>query len=101
MAHWQAADAKIHEIGKQLTAYDFGPYLVHVVGQNDGAVFTYPDAFVVKWEDWFLVFTEHYLYHRYHKDEAWVYQYKRADIVLADDWQPNPESVRYLAEQGS
>jgi hypothetical protein len=99
MASWQEAERKVEEIGNQLTAYDFGDYLVHVVNVDDGAVFTYPDAFVLKWEDWFLVFTEHYLYHRYHEDDHFVVQYKHADIQALEDWKPCPDSVKYFASR--
>jgi hypothetical protein len=79
------AQAKLAEIGKQLTAASFGKYMVAVIA-SDGSVFTYRYAFVVSYGGWFLVFTEHHGYHIYGDDEQ-VFYYKLKRIPAWRDAQ--------------
>jgi hypothetical protein len=49
--------------------------LVVVKPHMDGSSFTFSDAFILSWNDWYLVFTEHYGTHVFHKEDNDVCAY--------------------------
>lgn len=54
---------------------------VAVQSLNDGAHFTYPDAFAAKHDDWYFVFTEHYGFHLFHEEDARVVELEPKNMI--------------------
>lgn len=78
----RAANALAEEYDKGLLATD--PRfrgLVIVRGEHDGSCFVYPDAFVVKKDEWYVVFTEHYGFHVYHSEDNNARAYSTRETI--------------------
>ena len=61
---------KLKEVGKGLTCGSFNKgYSVLVIG-IDGLICRYQPAFVRKWKNWYLVWTEHAGYHPFEEEEV-------------------------------
>lgn len=63
------------KIDSKLTAYDFSSYKWVRIKHREGTDLLYRHAFLKKWKEYYLVFTEHHGYHVFHEDDVVCYQY--------------------------
>ena len=63
------AVAVAKERDKQLTTRDFKPGEAVILHHEEGTQLFYRSAFLERWKDWVLVFTEHHGFHVYHRSD--------------------------------
>lgn len=56
---------------------------VMIIHQDEGTVLTYDSSFALKYEKWFLVFSEHHSPQVYHEDDVYVHQ--RGEKIEVED----------------
>jgi len=76
MKSYKQAIQKQEEIDKTLTALSFNPkswvYIIH----EEGTTLIYRSAFAVKYDDWYLIFTEHHGNMLHHNSDVKVFGLK-------------------------
>jgi len=79
MKSYKEALAEKNRIEKKLSAYDFSIKSLIYISHLEGTTLVYKNAFALKYDDWYLVFTEHHGSFVYHKDDAcvWYFEGKR------------------------
>lgn len=76
------AEAKASEYDKTLLATDPRFRRSVVLYHEDGSTFHWDSAFLMRKEEWIMVFTEHHRFHVYHADDVEYRQFQRIyDLV--------------------
>ncbi len=84
------AQEKCQEINSALTIYDFDSNKYVVVETDEGLRLTLPSAFVLKWNNWYLVFAEHHVPLYFDKDDVTaIYEYT---VTRHEDQIPTADS---------
>ncbi len=87
-----AAQARVAEIAKTLTAYDFKPMSAVLVRfENDAGFMFFESAFVLHELGWYLVFTEHNGHGCWPIEDTLVIEYIRVmQVRSASTFRPDP-----------
>lgn len=78
------AKAKNYDAG--LTAYDFHPHSSVLVFHEEGTQLFFRSAFLRKWKDYIIIFTEHHKFHVYHRTDLHAYyQFEEKSVASLPD----------------